>query len=297
MVQGFRPDRGRPAGAVQQGSPTIVFAATHRMKPDEVLYNRYVESLCFIWTVDGRGVVDCNGESIEARTESIVRLPWGHEVRCRANRSSFFHFGVLHVIPWLSYDEDFVPRVAVHRKDPLMGSTTRRPDGAPDGVTVIAGSSPVGGRIRNLSMYAVERFLAETTEEGPLRSLGALIMDESALWDRSTFEHKPSGLNIMTQFVEDNLRSSLTVPMIAAAARVSTPTAQRLFARYTGMSVGAWLRNRRMKEAAILLRSTSMHVREVATHVGISDPYYFSRAFSATYGVPPSRYASEAERI
>jgi AraC-like DNA-binding protein len=276
------------------GSPAVVFAATHRMKPNEVLYNRHVESVCFIWTVGGRGVIHCNGNSYEANTDSLVRLPWGHEVRCRTDQSSF-HFGVLHVIPWLSSEEHFTARVAVRREDPLMGSHNRRADGSSDVVTVISGSSSSGARIRILAAYAVERFLAENTAEAPLRSLGALIMDESACWDRSSFEREPAALRLMTRYIEDNLRSPLTVPDIAAAAGVSTPTAQRLFSRYTGMPVSAWLRNRRMKEAAVLLRSTSMHVREVAAHVGVPDPYYFSRAFSANFGAPPSRYASQIE--
>ncbi len=33
-------------------------------------------------------------------------------------------------------------------------------------------------------------------------------------------------------------------------------------------------------------------VNEVARRVGYSDPLYFSRVFSASYSVPPSRYAS-----
>ncbi|MFD1713010.1 helix-turn-helix transcriptional regulator [Amnibacterium flavum] len=286
-----------PTEPTARGSAAVVFATTVRMGPDEVFHGKYVESVCFVWTVDGLGVIECNGQSIEANADSLIRLPWGHEVKYRAQRSSPFHFGVLHVIPWLSFDEDFTPRVAVHPDDPLMGSVNRRADGSGDAVTVISGSSRAGARIRILAGYAVERFLTESTAEASLRSLGALVMDESAIWDGSDEEREPAALNMMTRFVEDNLRSPLTVPEIAAAAGVSTPTAQRLFTRYTGMSVGTWLRNRRMREAAKLLRSTSLHVREVAAHVGVPDPYYFSRAFRTTFGASPSHYASHAAQV
>ena len=69
-------------------------------------------------------------------------------------------------------------------------------------------------------------------------------------------------------------------------------TAERLFARYTGLSVLAWARSQRMERAATLLRTTSLRASEVARMVGFADPLYFSRVFRATYGVPPSTYAT-----
>lgn len=291
------PGGADPPDAPDGREPAVVYAATYRMKPDEVLHNRYVESVCFIWTVSGSGAIEAAGETFSANADSLLRLPWGHEVRCRARASSSFHFGVVHVVPWLDSGNEFIPRVAVRVDDPLLGSPSRRACGSDDAVAVIPAHSPSGSRIVSLAEYAVERFLTEQVQEAPLRALGVLLMDESDMWDRrGPTEQFPASVRVMTRFVEDNLRSALTVRAIADAAAVSEPTAERVFARYIGMPVQAWVRQRRMKEAAMLLQSSTMRVREVAERVGIPDAYYFSRVFSAAFGMPPSRYASGAGR-
>ena len=61
----------------------------------------------------------------------------------------------------------------------------------------------------------------------------------------------------------------------------------------TGIPPADFIRNIRMKEAAILLKSKQYSVTEVAEMVGVSDPKYFTDVFKKFYGVPPSTYMKQ----
>ena len=50
------------------------------------------------------------------------------------------------------------------------------------------------------------------------------------------------------------------------------------------------LRQLRMSHACHLLDFSTLHINQICHKVGISDPYYFSRVFTATMGISPSEY-------
>jgi signal transduction histidine kinase/ligand-binding sensor domain-containing protein/DNA-binding NarL/FixJ family response regulator len=58
----------------------------------------------------------------------------------------------------------------------------------------------------------------------------------------------------------------------------------------TGYTPNEFIRVRRMKKAAELLKTYKYNVSEVAYMVGINDPFYFSKCFKAQFGCSPSRY-------
>jgi AraC-like DNA-binding protein len=53
----------------------------------------------------------------------------------------------------------------------------------------------------------------------------------------------------------------------------------------------------RIKEAKRLLIETELRINEVATKIGISDPYYFSRMFKLHVGVSPASYRCRKESV
>ena len=64
----------------------------------------------------------------------------------------------------------------------------------------------------------------------------------------------------------------------------------RALAEVTGRGTKALITDRRMLEAARLLRFTNLTVGEVAFRAGFEDPLYFSRAFKRHDGEPPLAY-------
>ncbi|HEX8530078.1 MAG TPA: response regulator, partial [Cytophagales bacterium] len=65
----------------------------------------------------------------------------------------------------------------------------------------------------------------------------------------------------------------------------------------TGQSPGEFIRNLRLKRAAVLLAARSGSVAEITYEVGFNNLSYFAKCFRVAYGVAPSEYAGRAEGV
>ncbi len=93
-----------------------------------------------------------------------------------------------------------------------------------------------------------------------------------------------------TDLVERDFRSRMNVSDYARALGV-TPTHLTRCCKITcGRSALALLNDRILYEARILLRETKEPVQDIAAKLGFASPAYFTRAFQAQAGMPPSRF-------
>ena len=56
----------------------------------------------------------------------------------------------------------------------------------------------------------------------------------------------------------------------------------------------AYLRNIRLRQAALLLKNTDLPLAEIAPLTGNQDPFYLSRIFHRTFGSPPTDFRRTA---
>lgn len=89
------------------------------------------------------------------------------------------------------------------------------------------------------------------------------------------------------QQVEEQLHTGMGVRDLAAEVGLSVSRFSRLFHEALGVSPRAYLRERRMLRARILIERSSLTVREVMIQVGISDPSHFARDFRNAHGFSP----------
>ena len=59
------------------------------------------------------------------------------------------------------------------------------------------------------------------------------------------------------------------------------------------MTVNSYITEVRLKEAATMLAMGDKNIGEIAIQTGFSDQSYFSKVFSAKFGVPPSEYTAK----
>jgi signal transduction histidine kinase/ligand-binding sensor domain-containing protein/DNA-binding response OmpR family regulator len=95
--------------------------------------------------------------------------------------------------------------------------------------------------------------------------------------------------------VEEILEQHLTDPEFSVDEFASLAnTGRTLFFKkikyLTGYTPNDFIRVRRMKKAAELLKTFKYNVSEVSYMVGINDPFYFSKCFKAQFGCSPSHY-------
>lgn len=278
--------------------PVVVGANWYRFTSGEHIVNPHVMSVSFVWIVSGGGEIRTGGQSFTVDAQNVLRLPWHHHVEYRAHRRGPFHIGTMHIVPRHAGSASVIPRVAHRPGDPLLEDPARRGDPA----AFRPGLSTVGNaaarRIAQFGTIAIERLGERPFDEPYFRTLARLIMLENAAWANGHVQQTavPGSLELMMTFVRHHIAEPLTVSRVAAAARCSETTAQRLFTRHTGESMQAWIRQVRLREAGNLLRTTGMRVSEVAHLVGYADPLYFSRAFRRAYGVAPTQFARQTMR-
>ena len=97
------------------------------------------------------------------------------------------------------------------------------------------------------------------------------------------------GFQQSIDFIEENLASSLEIEEIAGIAALSPFYYQRIFGALCGMTVGEYIRGRRMTLAAQELSGTDAKVIDIALKYGYDSPDSFAKAFQRFHGVTPSR--------
>lgn len=89
-------------------------------------------------------------------------------------------------------------------------------------------------------------------------------------------------------YMEDNLLNEISIEAIAKQANVSPFHFQRMFMIMTDVSVGEYLRRRRLTLAAQELLNTDCKIIDLAYHYGYETPEAFTKAFRKQHGVSPS---------
>ena len=87
---------------------------------------------------------------------------------------------------------------------------------------------------------------------------------------------------------------SFTLGKMAASVNLSPPYFCYLFKTITGVPPAKYLKTLRMQQAAMLLTTTFLSVKEIVRRVGLADDSHFVRDFKRLYGVTPSEYRSKA---
>ena len=78
----------------------------------------------------------------------------------------------------------------------------------------------------------------------------------------------------------------------ADALAVPQAALSKTLVQVTGRTTKEHVTDRRLLEAARLLRFTTLSVGEIAYRAGYTDQLYFSRAFRRRYGAAPTDYRS-----
>ncbi len=102
---------------------------------------------------------------------------------------------------------------------------------------------------------------------------------------------KPTVAEMAKKFIFDNYKSKITIADICDEIGCSKSTLITGFKREYGTTVNNYITEVRLGEAVNMLRMGDRNIGEIATETGFSDQSYFSKVFSARYGIPPSEYA------
>lgn len=92
------------------------------------------------------------------------------------------------------------------------------------------------------------------------------------------------------ELMEGNPSRTLSLGKMAESVNLSPPYFCYLFKSITGVPPARYLKSLRMQQAATLLTTTFLSVKEIVRRVGFTDESHFVRDFKRIYGVTPSEY-------
>lgn len=98
-------------------------------------------------------------------------------------------------------------------------------------------------------------------------------------------------------YIEENLTGDIDVRDVAAQAYLSPFYFQRIFGVLCGMTVGEYIRKRRLTLAAQELSLSGTKVIDAAMKYGYDSPDSFARAFSKFHGISPSAAMLRGARL
>lgn len=98
-------------------------------------------------------------------------------------------------------------------------------------------------------------------------------------------------------YIKSSYTENLTIANIADHAGFCTDYFNRLFRAHTGFTVMEYVRFIRLSRAAVLLRSTSRDITDIALECGYETHESFTRAFGSLYGRSPSEYRAYYEKL
>ena len=94
----------------------------------------------------------------------------------------------------------------------------------------------------------------------------------------------------INRYVRAHLGRAVTIGDIAGELGYSVSHLRAVFRDRLGVSLGRYMRESRLSEAAQLLQTGALNISEIGERCGFESLYAFSRAFRKAYGIPPRTY-------
>lgn len=95
------------------------------------------------------------------------------------------------------------------------------------------------------------------------------------------------------QYIAEHFTERITIKDICDAIGYSKSSVLSSFKREFSVTVNAYLNNMRLERARKMLENENLTINEIALGCGFSDQSYFSKVFSAKFGITPSDFRKD----
>ena len=106
-----------------------------------------------------------------------------------------------------------------------------------------------------------------------------------------------TGIQNAINYIENNITENLDYNEIAKEAACSNFYFQRIFGILCGITLGEYIRNRRLTLAGSELSSSNLKVIDIALKYGYDSPESFTRAFIKFHGITPSKAKKDGSKL
>ena len=142
----------------------------------------------------------------------------------------------------------------------------------------------------------IENLVFTLTEEIPNRrgilqsTMGLLFAQLLNHTDVLSFEtEEQNAIFLVLREIEEHYQDA-NLSVLAERLHYDLPYLSRMIRKMTGKNYKELLQEKRLSQAAWLLRNTDRKVDEIAVSVGYENISYFHRLFAARFGCSPKKY-------
>ncbi|WP_297428315.1 AraC family transcriptional regulator [Clostridium sp.] len=100
---------------------------------------------------------------------------------------------------------------------------------------------------------------------------------------------------IITEFIDNNFKENISLDEIASRYDITKEYLATIFKKYMGITVGTYLKNKRLKAAYIDLVNTDLSINQLAFDNGFPNIKSFINSFKEYYGKTPYAYRKDLE--
>lgn len=142
---------------------------------------------------------------------------------------------------------------------------------------------------------------ADTTDLGTMYDRCLVIFIRLCQYLRQNMEAPSKANNIpenivqLKNYIDLNLGLPLTMEICNDITHLSTSQTIRSFRQAYGVPPYEYLSQRRIESAKVLLRGSSLTLQDIASRLGFSDQFYFSKYFKKRVGQSPKDYRKYKE--
>lgn len=106
-----------------------------------------------------------------------------------------------------------------------------------------------------------------------------------------------TGIQNAINYIENHLTDEINMALVAKEAACSEFYFQRIFSILCGVTLGDYIRNRRLTLAGNELCASETKVIDVALKYGYESPESFTRAFTRFHGITPSEAKKDGSKL
>lgn len=155
----------------------------------------------------------------------------------------------------------------------------------------VGGVRQVDNLVENLVLHLLD--YPDSHRKIPVFTLGLLMVQLLEETDRLTIGIREQQAVLRTlQYIETNYATG-SLNHVAQQLHYDVTWLSREIKRRTGRTYTELVQERRMNQAAWLLRNTRQKVSDIAVTVGYENVSYFHRLFAKCYGCSPKRYRDQ----
>ena len=101
-------------------------------------------------------------------------------------------------------------------------------------------------------------------------------------------------IEVVISKLESDVSKAWGIVEVAQLVNLSSSRLRHLFKTETGKTPTQYLKDLRLRNAELLLRTTFLSVKEIVNRIGLTTSSHFVRDFKNEYGLTPTMYRSLA---